>query len=140
MTLKQHLLRIKAIGQTIPQVKLCAVLSQEDVSNNGYAQYPLLMIFPNSFNYNIDIDSATEVINLDIVCLDSLRQDNSNVIDCYNWTHEILQKFLTLIMLEPLLNAVVSSNAIQIVDEIPDHSAGWKISLQITVPYLRAIC
>lgn len=143
MTLKEVLEEIKAQAEAIPQVTQAIIAEPEQIGNETPANYPLVVINPSSFELNIvSGEPGNEEYFIDISCTDREVDDNSNLIDCYNWTHEILRTLTTRLnrITTDRLTIEPEQRAQKIRDQIPDEAAGWLISYRVTLPYEEDIC
>lgn len=143
MTLKEVLEEIKAQAEAIPQVTQVILAEPEQIGNQTPASYPLVVINTASFEVNIPQGQlGTEEHFIEVSCLDREMDDNSNLIDCYNWTHNILKTLTSRLnrITTDRLTIEPEQRAQKTRDTIPDESAGWLVSYRVTIPYEEDIC
>ncbi len=140
MTLKQVLEAIKSQAEAIAQVTQASLLESEEISNKNSANYPLVLVNSDTFSFNAIDNASSEDIYINVACLDRLRQDKSNLVDVYNWTHEIMKQVTSKITILAGYDITIQQNAQKVSDVAPDHTAGWVQQFLVKIPYLQDNC
>jgi hypothetical protein len=140
MTLKQTLEAIKTQAEAIAQVQQVELIEREQISNEQASNYPLVLINSDYFSFSINDQTASEDIYINVVCLDRLLQDKSNLVDAYNWTHEILKEITTKLTRLEGYDIQVQQNSVKLVDVAIDAAAGWVQQFVIKTYFTRDSC